>query len=321
MAIWASVVIPTKNGGALFRRVLDGVRAQSTPAPFEVVVVDSGSTDGTAEACEGLDGVRLHRIPPQDFGHGRTRNLGISLARGNYVALITQDALPADGRWLAELLAPFDTDPTIAGVFGRHAAHAGADPFTRRDLDAFFDGLAAGPAVVRVDDPARWRRDAVWRRKLAYFSNNNSALRRSVWERIPFPDVEFAEDQAWARKALEAGYATAYADRALVFHSHAYGFSERLTRCFDEAAALRALDGRKLCRSPLHFLTGLGGRIVLDQLYALRSGLYARDPRAALARPADTLARQTGYLLGSHAAWLPARWRRGLSREAMLKGV
>ncbi|HEY0834351.1 MAG TPA: glycosyltransferase [Azospirillum sp.] len=319
--MWASVVIPTKNGGALFRRVLDAVRAQTTAAPFEVVVVDSGSTDGTAEACAGLDGVRLHRIPPQEFGHGRTRNLGVSLARGDFVALITQDALPAHGRWLAELLSPFDADPAVAGVFGRHAAHADADPFTRRDLDAFFDGLAAGPAVVRVDDPARWRADAAWRRRLAYFSNNNSALRRAVWEGIPFPDVEFAEDQAWAARVLEAGHAKAYADRALVFHSHAYGFSERLGRCFDEAAALRALDGRKLCPTPLHFLTGLGGRIALDQLYALRSGLYARDPRAALTRPADTLARQIGYLLGSHAPLLPARWRRVLSREAALKGV
>ncbi|WP_035691798.1 glycosyltransferase family 2 protein [Azospirillum halopraeferens] len=316
----ASVLIPAKNGGALFRRVLETVRTQATPWPFEVVVVDSGSTDGTAEACLGVEGVRLHRIPPAEFGHGRTRNLGIGLARGRFVALLTQDALPANERWLAELLAPF-ADESVAGVFGRHEAHANADPFTARDIAAFFDGLAAGPAVVAVrpDERERWDRDTAWRRRLGYFSNNNSALRRTAWERVPFPDVEFAEDQAWAARALEAGFAKAYADRAVVRHSHDYGFIERLTRCFDEAAALRALDGRKIVPTPLHALAGLGGRIALDQAYALRSGLYRRDPLAALVRPADTLARQIGYFLGSHAPLLPQRWRTGLSRDAALR--
>ena len=315
----ASVLIPTKNGGALFRRVLDAVRAQATDWPFEVVVIDSGSSDGTAEACEGVAGVRLHRIPPTAFAHGRTRNLGMSLARGRHVALLTQDALPVGPRWLAELLAPFERDPAIAGVFGRHEAHADADPFTARDIAAFFDGLAAGPAVRRIDDPARWAADAALRRRLAYFSNNNAALRRSACQRVPLPDVAFAEDQAWAAHALEAGFATAYADRAVVRHSHSYGFTERVKRCFDEAAALRALDGRRIIPTPFHFLAGLGGRIALDQAFALRSGLYRSTPRAALTRPLDTLARQIGYALGSHAPLLPARWRSALSRDAALR--
>src|SRR5690242_9063488 len=99
----ATVIIPTKNGGDLFRSVLQRVLEQQTPWPFEVLVVDSGSSDGTVEFVRTQPTVRLHTIEPQQFGHGRTRNLAISLARGEFAALITQDALPAHDQWLFEL--------------------------------------------------------------------------------------------------------------------------------------------------------------------------------------------------------------------------
>ena len=56
-----------------------------------------------------------------------------------------------------------------------------------------------------------------------FFSNVSSVLRRSVWQQFPFPEVEFAEDQLWARRVLEAGYQTAYRADSLVYHSHGYG--------------------------------------------------------------------------------------------------
>ena len=71
-----------------------------------------------------------------------------------------------------------------------------------------------------------------------FFSNVSSVLRRRVWQEIPFPEVEFAEDQLWAKRVLEAGYQTVYRADSLVYHSHAYGPWMNLRRHFDHAQAV-----------------------------------------------------------------------------------
>lgn len=153
----ASVIIPTKNPGLNFQEVLAAVLSQSTSFDYEVLVIDSGSSDGTIEYVEGLrdQRVRLHCIEPTSFGHGRTRNLGVSLTTGQYAVLITHDAMPVDENWLANMVATADADLQIAGVFGRHIAYPDADPFTARELEMHFAGFDAW-TVVSLDDPQRY---------------------------------------------------------------------------------------------------------------------------------------------------------------------
>ena len=98
----ASIVIPSKNGGALFGLALERIVAQRTPWPFEVVVVDSGSNAQSLEIIRQFS-VRLHAIPPQEFNHGRTRDLGASLARGRHLVFLNQDAVPCSDAWLVTL--------------------------------------------------------------------------------------------------------------------------------------------------------------------------------------------------------------------------
>jgi glycosyl transferase family 2 len=93
-----SVVIPTYQRRDLVRGAVESVLAQSFP-DFEVIVVDDGSTDGTGEALDGLDGrVRYHRRP--QGGVASARNLGIRLTRGDIVAF-----LDSDNSWLPDHLA------------------------------------------------------------------------------------------------------------------------------------------------------------------------------------------------------------------------
>lgn len=242
-----SVIIPTKNPGPIFRRVLERVLEQETPWSFEVIVIDSGSNDGTVEFAQSQNNVQVISIRPQDFGHGRTRNLAISHSRGEFAVLLTHDALPADRTWLRELVAAVDQHPGIAGAFGRHLAYPDASAYTQRDISQHFAGFLAHPLVVSRDtDPERYANDQGWQQFLHYYSDNNSCLRRSVWEKIPYPDVEFAEDQIWARNIIDAGWAKAYAHNATVYHSHNYGIFERLQRAFDESCAFRRLFGYSL---------------------------------------------------------------------------
>jgi len=154
----ASVVIPTKNAGPILRTVLNAVVDQITDRPFDVLVVDSGSTDGTIELVQSFPTVRLIQIPPSDFGHGKTRNFAIGKTCGQYIAMLTQDAIPIGRCWLAELIRTIEADDRIAGVFGRHIAHNDASPFTRHELEQHFAGFKTQP-VIGLDDPVRYERE------------------------------------------------------------------------------------------------------------------------------------------------------------------
>jgi rhamnosyltransferase len=312
----ASVIIPTKNPGPIFRRVLQMVLAQSTSFDYEVLIVDSGSTDGTMRYIESLSDprVRLHCIDPSTFGHGRTRNLAISLTTGEYAVLITHDATPANTQWLAEMVSTADSDLAIAGVFGRHVAYPTASPRTARELELHFAGFES-QRVVFLDDPMRYANDLGYRQFLHFFSDNNALIRRSVWQVLPYPDVDFAEDQIWACRAIEAGYKKAYARDGVVMHSHDYDLVERLQRSFDEAYAFRRLFGYVLCQGLVHLFGSWLALTRRDIAFMFSAGLWRSHIRDTLILPFDNLMRVAGHYLGSRGDNLPESIRRYLSRD------
>ena len=313
----ASVVIPTKNPGQIFRDVLDRVLEQDCPWPFEILVIDSGSSDGTLEYARSKPGVRVHEITPQEFGHGRTRNLAASLSTGDFIAFITHDALPVDTGWLLKLVEAVEQDDNIAGAFGRHIAYPDATPFIKRDLEVHFAGFSALPAVVsRKMDPERYETDQGWRQVLHFYSDNNSCLRRSVWEKMPYPDVEFAEDQIWAHRVVEAGYAKAYAADAVVYHSHDYGVFEQFQRAFDESNAFRVLFGYRLNARPTRAILSIAYLTKRDLAFAWRNRV---SPFTTLKRLFFNVATVTGQMTGAHAARLPGSVRLSLSRDKRLQ--
>ena len=315
----ASVIVPVKNPGAKFRMVMDALLGQQTLWDFEVLILDSGSNDGTLEYIESISDsrVRVHRIDPTSFGHGRTRNLGVAMTSGQYAVFITHDATPIDEKWLANMVATADSDPQIAGVFGRHIAYPDADPFTARELELHFAGFDAW-AIASLDDPIRYKNDEAYRQVLHFFSDNNALVRRSVWGRIPYPDVEFAEDQIWAQNIIEAGYKKAYARDAVVMHSHNYGLFERLQRSFDEAGAFRRLFGYMLCQNLRSFACSWFALTRRDMAYVYAEGLYRSHTRAVLRAPLDNFMRLLGHYLGTHESRLPEWLRQRLSRDKQL---
>ena len=127
-----SIVILMKNGAQYLHNLVKALSRQVTQEDIEVVVVDSGSTDGSVkllrDLCD-LHGVRLElaSVAPADFGHGRTRNHAIDMASGDIIAILSQDALPVSDHWLADLVRPFE-DEAVAGVFGRQIARQSTRP-------------------------------------------------------------------------------------------------------------------------------------------------------------------------------------------------
>ena len=239
-----SIVLLTRNGGSGLRELVDAIARQRTEFTFETVAIDSGSTDGTAEWLEQSPAVaRVVRIAPDRFNHGTTRNLGIEQARGAFVVLIVQDALPTADDWLARLVAPLQRDPCVAGTFCRQRPRPGARAITVSYLEGWA-GASPEPRRVSFDDArALDALDPLARLQACTFDNVCSCLRRSVWTRIPFRRTPIAEDMEWGREVLLAGWRLRYTPEAVVIHSHERSARHELWRTRASHARLAALFG------------------------------------------------------------------------------
>ncbi len=294
-----SVVIPVKDGGADLVRCLDAIRGQVVGDKVEVVVVDSGSRDGSVEAARS-HGARVHEIPPAEFGHGRTRNLGAELANGEVLVFTSQDAYAADETWLARLVASLESGVRFAGVYGRQLPHDDATPPERYFLD-FLYGPA--PRVQRLDGEG----EPDFQQTL--FSNVNSAIPRAVWREFPFAEsLIMSEDQEWSRRVLQAGYELVYEPAAAVHHSHRYSIATAFRRFFDSGVS--AERSYAAGRGGSSALRRAGARYARGEVgWLWETGQRRWIPYAA----AYELAKFTGMQLGRRHRRLPRPLKRRFS--------
>lgn len=235
-----SIVIPVKNGGELFQRVLEAIFRQKTSYRYEVICVDSGSKDGSVDVAKEM-GCVVQEIPPEEFGHGKTRNLGASLGTGEFIVFLTQDAMPAKDTWLEELIDAMKSDDRIAGGFGKHLPYPTCNLPDQQMLENHFARYGNENFIHCLDQEHRemYEKDIQgYQQYLAFFSDNCSCLRRTVWEQIPYDDVDYAEDQIWAKKILEKGYKKVYCPGAAVYHSHDYPLTSYVKRYYDDFKAV-----------------------------------------------------------------------------------
>jgi len=226
-----SIVIPSLNGGIIFTECLDAIFSQETKLTFEVIVLDSGSTDGTLELVKEFP-IRLYEIEQGEFNHGETRNKGIGLARGKHVILMTQDAVPTDSGWINAMIKPFKEDPLVAGVYARQVPRGDAHVLTKRHLDEWLTGRTERH-ISRITERKEYEKMRPMQKYFfCNFDDVCSAIRVSVWNKIPYVKTDFAEDLVWSKKVLEAGYKIVYESKAVVRHSHSrsLGYEYRRTR-------------------------------------------------------------------------------------------
>jgi rhamnosyltransferase len=248
-----SVVIPTLNAGPEFEELLKKVSVQEGDFDREILVVDSGSTDSTVELARRY-GATVHHIRREEFDHGATRNFGISLARGEYVALTVQDAVPLDERWLGTMVENLEQDERVAGVYSRQIPREESSVLTR----VLINDLATASLERReqfAESPEHYRKmPPRKRRRLAVFDDVSSCLRRSVWEKLPYEKTDFGEDIRWGKKVVEAGYKIVYEPRSAVFHSHERGATYDLKRYYMDQRVLLELFELKLVPNLAHLL-------------------------------------------------------------------
>lgn len=304
-----TVVIPTFDGEETIGKVLDVVFDQESALPFEVLVIDSGSRDRTVEIVKRHP-VRLIEIPNREFGHGKTRNLAVEISNSLFITFLTQDAIPASRQWLDHLVHGFDLDPNVAAVYGPHIPRADADPKTKRDLVEFFAGMGGPdrPMLQSRGDPT-------------FFSDVNGCIKKEIWKLIPYRDLSYAEDQAFGKDILEAGYLKVFEPRAAVIHSHSYPPMTHFRRQFDEWVGLKVAIGITEEWSLLKVMGGtVRGSLVDGRLiWAAKEYQVTRRLRFIGKAIVMNLARRLGSYLAARHESLPEWLKNRLSHERSWK--
>lgn len=225
-----SIIIPVKNGIATIRQCLDAIFAQTLIDQTEVIVIDSGSTDGTLEVLKQYP-VRLFQIPPEAFNHGTTRNYGVSLAKGDFVVMTVQDAVATDNKWLEKMLRHFE-DTKVAGVCGRQMIPQ------KKEINAFDWSRPVSEPKIEVygyTDILEFNKlTPEDKRKICGWDNVNSMYRKTVLQKIPFEHIKFGEDITWAIKTINNGLTLIYDPNAKVEHYHPFNRKQEIDRKYIE---------------------------------------------------------------------------------------
>jgi rhamnosyltransferase len=208
-------VIRTLNESELLGRCLDTLHRQGG-GELDVVVVDSGSTDGTLEIARAHR-ARIVNLPPGDFNYSSSLNLGIEEARGELVLSLSAHAIPVEDDWLERMTAPFD-DARVAGVSCRQIPWPDAPWQEVHRLTHQF--------------PTAARRYSRGSETGLVFSNAASVIRRSAWLEHRFM-LPAAEDLEWAQRVVANGWTIAYEPEAPVYHSHSESARAQAQRMID----------------------------------------------------------------------------------------
>jgi rhamnosyltransferase len=269
----ASIICPTFNGGVTLKKSLKAILNQKFDQPYEIIFVDSSSTDGTARflhlQSKIYENIHLFHINKSAFGHGKTRNYAISKSSGDLIILLTQDAIPANEHWLGTLVSTLEIN-NIAGAFGRHIAHSNHPKLIQKDLDNHFNQMNK-IQIRKIEDWNTYKNDESLRQNLHFFSNNNSGLKRNIWEKMPFPNIGYGEDQVWARTVIEEGYALAYQNSSIVYHSHNFNLKNMKLRHAIEVKYFAEEFGYDIRIPRRHILTKLIKNLVKDFLWLFRN--------------------------------------------------
>ncbi len=211
-----SVVVPAYNAAATLGSCLEALLAQvpQCPQPVEVIVVDDGSSDGTATVARAC-GVTV--IEQKNQGPAAARNAGVQHARGDIVLFTDSDCVPAPG-WLDAMHAAL-TQPDVVGAKGAYLTRQRAlvARFVQIEYEDRYDRMRRAPSIDFIDTySAGYRRDV--------FLENHGF------------DTIFAtasvEDQEFSFRLAQKGYRLVFVPTARVFHQHDQTLGEYVRRKF-----------------------------------------------------------------------------------------
>lgn len=214
-----SILIRTKNEAEYIDCTLRAIYDQDF-TDFEILVVDSGSNDGTLEIIRKYP-VPIYPIPEFAYTPGYSLNYGFERAKGQIFVSLSAHAVPANNRWLSNLVVPLKSSEVAA-------ASSHQIPHLNQKLEPY---LIFWQGVYEKNIQTR----PVQR---FLFSNASSAVKSSVWKEFPFNEtIKTCEDHLWAKKIMRLGYRVVYQPSSVVYHSHRFTWRKMIKRRWNELGA------------------------------------------------------------------------------------
>ena len=186
---------------------------------WELIVIDSGSSDGSEETIRAFQPAHFIQIQPHEYNPSKVMNHGMRLASTPYGIFLNADATPQGTAWLRPLVKALQS-PKTAAVFGRQIPRPDCQAVFACDYERCF-----GPQ----------RESAQWDH---FFSMVSSGLRKDVWSLRGFrEDLQYAEDDEYTRWCKAQGYKIEYCEESIAMHSHNYTLEQVYKRSYGDARA------------------------------------------------------------------------------------
>jgi len=229
-----SIIVRAKNEIHAVEDAITMINNQ-TYTDYEIVVVDSGSTDGTYEVLENCKPNVIYQIDPATYIPGKVLNEAIKRCSGEIIVFNNADCVPENEFWLEKLIAPLN-DETIAATFSRQIAKDSVNRLVQKDCErSFGDG----------EEHKKWKH---------FFSLASSAVRRDLITEFPFDaTITYSEDIDWSYKMKKRGKKVYYVKESIVEHRHDYTIKSVYKRAFGEGLAESKIYGVSKKESSLLF--------------------------------------------------------------------
>jgi rhamnosyltransferase len=276
-----SIIMRSYNEGWALRETLSALQAQDYKN-WELIVIDSGSTDGSVDLIREAKPAHFVQIKHEDYNPSRVMNHGMELAQSEFGIFLNADAAPQGTDWLRPLVAALQ-DPKVAAVFGRQIPRPDCRAVYAHDYERCF-----GPNR----ESTRWDH---------FFSMVSSGLRKDVWSQRGFLEkMQYSEDDEYTRWCREQGYRVNYVPDSVVMHSHNYTPQQAYKRSFGEAKALAAVwnDPPTAINFSKTVLLGWTNDARRDLIFCSRQKRLHEWPHAARIRWHQRRARLAGFREG-----------------------
>jgi rhamnosyltransferase len=259
---------------------LNGIFEQDYPGEIELIVIDSGSTDGSHEIIQRFKPKEFIVLEPGTYVPGKVLNQGFTLSTNDWVVFLNSDATPANKQWLSELLKTAVNSPKLGAAFSRQTPRDDCQAVFAHDYERCF-----GPD----------RESANWDH---FFSMVSCVAYKPTWEKIPIrEDLQYAEDDEWTRRLKDAGYEIILAEKSVAIHSHNYTPAQAYKRAKGDAIAVAQAGNVPNVKRAWHrdvFLPAIKDTL-RDFSYCKRTGQLGQIFHAFQVRYQQRLGRMHGY--------------------------
>lgn len=272
-----SVVMRSFNEAWAVGDTIRQLYAQDFAGGIELIVIDSGSSDGSIEVIKNAKPAKLIQIPPGTYVPGIVLNMGAREASHDWIVYLNADATPVGRNWLTRLINPCLHSPSLGAAFSRQIPRSNCKAVFAHDCERCF-----GPN----------RQSKNWEH---FFSMVSSITRRSVLDQVPIrEDLQYAEDDEWTRRLAARGFEILYAIDSVTTHSHNYTIRQSYKRSFGDAKAMAAAG---TAESRAAVVPGWLADSFRDAKWCLNHHRLAELPFAVAIR----LAQRLGHRAGCHA--------------------